>query len=75
MLQVNGSKYENDTANKVKHEIDRTIESGHAKGACSVVISRFEALPPFATTIFFQYCENDNAPFKNFAVIFTVQVS
>ncbi|XP_076823860.1 torsin-1A-interacting protein 1-like [Clavelina lepadiformis] len=64
----------NSNSERAKYDLDEKISGYFEKGACSVVISRLEKIPAFATTTFYQFCENDNAPYKNVSIIFTVQV-
>ena len=68
-------RLQNLDGDSAKVEVDSVLEKGFRNGACSATILRFESMPAFATTTFYQYCENDNAPFKNAAIIFTIQVS
>ncbi|XP_076819194.1 torsin-1A-interacting protein 1-like isoform X2 [Clavelina lepadiformis] len=64
----------NSKSERAKYDLDKKISGYFEKGACSVVISRLETIPAFATTTFYQFCDNDNAPYKNVSIIFTVQV-
>jgi len=57
-----------------KKEIDQQISANFRAGSCAAVVSRLELIPAGAATVFYQFCENDNAPFKDVAVLFTVQV-
>ncbi|XP_078489183.1 torsin-1A-interacting protein 2-like isoform X2 [Ciona intestinalis] len=54
--------------------LDNKISSQFEAGSCASVVPHFELIPPAATTLFYQFCENDNAPYKNVAVILTLQV-
>nr|XP_018669051.1 torsin-1A-interacting protein 2-like isoform X2 [Ciona intestinalis] len=54
--------------------LDNKISSQFQAGSCASVVRHFELIPPAATKVFYQFCENDNAPYKNVAVILTLQV-
>ncbi|XP_078489185.1 torsin-1A-interacting protein 1-like [Ciona intestinalis] len=54
--------------------LDNKISSQFEAGSCASVVPHFELIPPAATKVFYQFCENDNAPYKNVAVILTLQV-
>lgn len=74
-VQVLGKDYANMQHFDAKERVDEAITAGLGDGACAVVVSNFEALPPASTKVFYQFCENDFAPFKAASVIFTLEVT
>ena len=51
------------------------IISGFENGACALVVNNFEKIDPSATMMFYGFCENDRAPYKNAAIIFTMHMN
>ncbi|XP_039270101.2 torsin-1A-interacting protein 1-like [Styela clava] len=74
VITVRGSEYAGMNHDEAKEKVDDVITSGFLANSCAVVISNFEKLPPATTKVFYQFCENDLAPFKKVAVIFTLEI-
>nr|XP_039270101.1 torsin-1A-interacting protein 1-like [Styela clava] len=74
VIRVRGSEYAGMNHDEAKEKVDDVITSGFLANSCAVVISNFEKLPPATTKVFYQFCENDLAPFKRVAVIFTLEI-
>uniref|UniRef100_H2Z846 Torsin-1A-interacting protein 1/2 AAA+ activator domain-containing protein n=1 Tax=Ciona savignyi TaxID=51511 RepID=H2Z846_CIOSA len=71
---IEKSDYNNLDAASAKLALDNKISKKFNDGSCASVVSHLELIPAAATTLFYQFCENDSAPFKNVAVLLTVQV-
>lgn len=72
--QVDGTRYSLLDHSTAKERLDMEIHSGFASGSCAAIVSNFEELPPASTTVFYQFCENDYAPYKKVLILFTTEV-
>jgi F0F1-type ATP synthase assembly protein I len=65
-----------DTANKqpdeVKRELDNKFTSAFEARSKSGVVLHIENLPGKAAMIFYRFCDNDNAPFKDVSIVLTL---
>jgi hypothetical protein len=65
-----------DTANKqpdeVKRELDNKFTSAFEARSRSGVVLHIENLPGKAAMIFYRFCDNDNAPFKDVSIVLTL---
>nr|CAB3255271.1 torsin-1A-interacting protein 2-like [Phallusia mammillata] len=73
-IKVSGLDVKNLQASEAKFLLDDQLTKQFKSGSCSAVVDRFDLIPAAATPLFYQFCENDNAPFKNVAIILVVQV-
>ncbi|XP_038045681.1 torsin-1A-interacting protein 1-like [Patiria miniata] len=69
---INGKEYENRNAHDAKEEIDRRLSAGFEGGEKVAIVFNLDALPPCSILLFHSYCENDDARYKDAALIFTV---
>ncbi|XP_078489332.1 torsin-1A-interacting protein 1-like [Ciona intestinalis] len=71
---VSENEFKHLSPESAKVLLDNKITSQFQAGSCASVVRHFELIPPAATNIFYQFCKNNIAPYKNVAVILTLQV-
>ncbi|XP_072015050.1 torsin-1A-interacting protein 1-like [Amphiura filiformis] len=71
---VFGKEYRDASGDEAKIKIDESLRSGLQTGSHCGIIHNLDDIPPCAILIFHSYCENDNAPFKDVAIVHTIQL-
>ena len=72
---VNGSLYKEESADYAKMKIDESLKSGFQSSSHCAIIHNLDSIPPCAILLFHSYCENDNAPYKDVAIVHTIQLT
>ncbi|XP_077986740.1 uncharacterized protein LOC144441084 [Glandiceps talaboti] len=62
------------SSDDAKEELDTLLESALGGESKTAVVSHIETLPLKALLIFYKYCDNENAPFKQSVIIMTVSL-
>lgn len=62
-----GHRSPDDEKKELDNQIKESFENGHYR---SIAVDHFEQLSPRASLLFHGYCDGDNAPFKNVAIVF-----
>jgi hypothetical protein len=57
-----------------KKSLDDTIEQRLQASRTAVLVLNVELLPAQASLLFYEYCDNENAPYKDAAIMFTVRL-
>ncbi|XP_077986654.1 torsin-1A-interacting protein 1-like [Glandiceps talaboti] len=71
---INSTEYKSEDPDIVKMKVDTLLANGFERGSKAAVIYRLEELPPPAILIFYKYCDNENAPYKDTVIIFTINL-
>ena len=74
LAQVDGIKVKGSPGEKVKKSVDDLLKEKFQQGHRAAVIQHLELLPPPSPLIFYSYCDDQNAPHKHVAIIFTVHL-
>ena len=72
-ISVNGSDFVRRNADEAKTKLDDQLASGFDNSSKAAIIHRFDRLPACSILLFHSYCENDNAEYKEVAIILTVE--
>ena len=59
---------------KAKKEMDEFLMKRFKKGHRAALVHHLELLPPPSPLLFHSYCDDQHAPYKNVAIIFTVHL-
>ncbi|XP_070531889.1 torsin-1A-interacting protein 1-like [Ptychodera flava] len=73
-VYINSTHYNSTDPDSAKLDIDTMLNDGFGKGSKAAVLYRLEEIPPPAMLIFYKYCDNENAPYKDAVIIFTVNL-
>ena len=71
---VNGSHFVNQSPEYAKQMIDTALKNGFDSNSKAVVVHQFDKLPSCSVLLFHSYCENDNAPYTEVAIILTLEL-
>ncbi|XP_072016461.1 uncharacterized protein [Amphiura filiformis] len=71
---INGTVHHDEDSGETKSKIHDQMTTGFTNLSKSAVIHNLDDLPPCSVIIFHSYCDNEFAPFKDAAIIHTVQV-
>ena len=71
---INGKDYISSVGDKAKEELDNTLKETLQSGHRAAVVCDLQLLPPPSPVLFHSYCDNDNAPYKHVAILFTVRL-
>ena len=74
LAQVDGIKVKRNPGEKVKKSMDDLLKEKFQQGHRAAVIQHLELLPPPSPLLFYSYCDDQNAPHKHVAIIFTVHL-
>ncbi|XP_068689338.1 torsin-1A-interacting protein 1-like [Montipora foliosa] len=74
LAQVDGFKEKSNLGEEVKKAMDDLLEKKFKKGHRAALIQHLELLPPPSPLLFYSYCDDQNAPHKQVAIIFTVHL-
>ncbi|XP_015765812.1 PREDICTED: torsin-1A-interacting protein 1-like [Acropora digitifera] len=74
VAQVDGMKVKGSPGEKVKKSMDDLLKEKFQQGHRAAVIQHLELLPPPSPLLFYSYCDDQNAPHKHAAIIFTVHL-
>ena len=74
VAQVDGIKVKGSPGEKVKKSMDDLLKEKFQQGHRAAVIQHLELLPPPSPLLFYSYCDDQNAPHKHVAIIFTVHL-
>ncbi|XP_022084261.1 torsin-1A-interacting protein 2-like [Acanthaster planci] len=72
MALINGKDYRNMDSDVAKEGIDQCLQAAFEGGQKAAVVLSLDALPPCSILLFHSYCENEDARYKDAALIFTV---
>ncbi len=65
----------NSSPDDIKLLLDNKLSSGFHNGARTAIIHNLAEIPGKSAMMFHAYCDNENAPFKDVAIMFTVELS
>ena len=71
---ISGEDYISSVGDKAKEELDNTLKETLQSGHRAAVVCDLQLLPPPSPVLFHSYCDNDNAPYKHVAILFTVRL-
>ena len=74
VLTINGVEHSSNEGDTTKKEIDRQLANHFETGYRVVVIKQLEALPVTSPLLFHSYCDDQNAPYKDAVLIFTINL-
>lgn len=74
LAMVDGTVERSKEGTEVKKKMDDLLIEKFKKGHRAAVIHHLELLPPPSPLLFYSYCDDQNAPHKRVAVIFTVHL-
>ena len=71
---INGKDYISSVGDKAKEDLDNKLKETLQSGHRAAVVCDLQLLPPPSPVLFRSYCDNDNAPYKHVAILFTVRL-
>lgn len=71
---VDGAKEKHKPGEKAKKDMDELLIEKFQNGHRVALIRHLELLPPPSPLLFYSYCDDQNAPHKHVAIIFTVHL-
>ncbi|XP_072016558.1 torsin-1A-interacting protein 1-like [Amphiura filiformis] len=71
---VNGSDFANVNHDSTKRSIDSQFRYGFDRKSKAAIVHQFDKLPSCSALLFHSYCENDNAPYTDVAIILTLEL-
>lgn len=74
LARIDGTKEKSYPADKTKKNMDDTLKEKFRAGHRVALIHHLELLPPPSPLLFYSYCDDQNAPHKHVAIIFTVHL-
>ena len=74
LTRIDGEKEKANPPNETKMTMDKEIKKGIEADHRVVLICHLELLPPPSQLLFHSYCDDQNAPYKELAFIFTVHM-
>ena len=74
LAMVDGTVERSKEGTEVKKKMDDFLIAKFKKGHRAALIHHLELLPPPSPLLFYSYCDDQNAPHKHVAVIFTVHL-
>ena len=74
LAMVDGTVERSKQGTEVKKKMDDLLKEKFGKGHRAALIHHLEHLPPPSPLLFYSYCHDHNAPYKQVAIIFTVHL-
>ena len=74
LARINGKEEKENPPEETKKMMDNLLKEKFAAGHRVAIIHHLELLPPPSPILFYSYCDDQNAPHKHVAVIFTVHM-
>ena len=71
---IDGNQEKGNSADKTKEKMDEILEEKFKAGHKVAIIHHLELLPPASPLLFYSYCDDQNAPYKDVTIIFTVNL-
>ena len=71
---IDGADEKEHPADKIKKKMDNYLKKKFQDDHMAAVIHHLELLPPPSPMLFYSYCDDQNAPHKHIAIIFTVHL-
>lgn len=74
LLIINGAEHSANQGDNTKIELDKLLTNHFKTGHKVAIIKELEALPATSPLLFYSYCDDQNAPYKDIALIFTIHL-
>ncbi|XP_078383769.1 torsin-1A-interacting protein 1-like [Oculina patagonica] len=74
LARIDGKNEKSYPADKTKKKMDDLLKEKFKAGHRVALINHLELLPPPSPLLFYAYCDDQNAPHKHVAIIFTVHL-
>ena len=74
LARIDGNKEKTNPADKTKKKMDELLKEKFRAGHRVALVHHLELLPPPSPLLFYSYCDDQNAPHKHVAIIFTVHL-
>ena len=74
LTTIDGKDYQTSPGHEAKEKLDKVLSGALQSGHRATLVNHLELLPPPSPLLFYSYCDNDNAPFKHVAILFTVHL-
>ena len=74
LITIDGAKERNSPGEKVKKKIDDQLTEKFEAGHRVALVYRLDLLPPPSHMMFHAFCDDQNAPYKRVAILFTVHL-
>ena len=74
LASIDGIDEKGYPGDEIKKKMDVYLKKEFLDGHKVAVIHHLELLPPSSTLLFYSYCDDQNAPYKDVAIIFTVHL-
>ena len=74
LAMIDGNEEKDNSADMTKKKMDEILERKFRAGHRVALIHHLELLPPPSPLLFYSYCDDQNAPHKHVAIIFTVNL-
>jgi len=74
LARIDGADEKGYSGDKIKEKMDVYLKEKFEDGHRVAVIHHLELLPPPSALLFYSYCDDQNAPYKHVAIIFTVHL-
>ena len=74
LARIDGADEKGYPADKIKKKMDDYLKKKFQDDHMVAVIHHLELLPPPSPMLFYSYCDDQNAPHKHIAIIFTVHL-
>ena len=73
-VSVNGTHFSWHDGDEAKIKLDTQLMRGFENHSKAAIVHRFDRLPACSVLLFHSYCENDNAKYKDVAIVLTVEL-
>ena len=74
LAKIDGGEERSYTGEETKKKMDDLLIRSFEKGHRAALVHHLELLPPPSPLLFYSYCDDQNAPHKQVAIIFTVHL-
>jgi len=74
LAKINGTEAKGYPGDEFKEKMDVYLKEKFEDDHRVAVIHQLELLPPPSALLFYSYCDDQNAPYKHVAIIFTVHL-
>ena len=74
LAMIDGNEEKGNSADETKEKMDEFLEEKFRAGHRVALVHHLELLPPPSPLLFYSYCDDQNAPHKHVAIIFTVHL-
>ena len=74
LAKIDGGEERSYTGEETKKKMDDLLIRSFEKGHRAALVHHLELLPPPSPLLFYSYCDDQNAPHKHVAIIFTVHL-